>query len=120
MSQFSFGKSELVIYSSGIYVITEVIANEVEPSYKISLVSYLEMSAGGIDENIPREAQVRESALQKFEYGLPRYALGSRLADGSEVYLVIFKHDSHQYRYNLSNQNNIRVNLTQDDLVWSS
>ncbi|NCN45820.1 MAG: hypothetical protein COU63_01875 [Candidatus Pacebacteria bacterium CG10_big_fil_rev_8_21_14_0_10_36_11] len=118
MIKNSFGKNELVVYKSGIYKIVDIIFNQDQISYKISLISYLEKSTGGIDDSISKELIATENDLTKFEYGLPRYEMGSRLSDGSTVYLVFFKYDSHKYRYNLSLQNTVIANLGEEDMAW--
>ena len=119
MSNQTFSSNELVVFQSGIYQIKEVITNQDTLStYKLILIAYIKDSTGSIDSQLAIETTAQENSLTKFSYGLPAYKLGSRLADGSEVYLVIFNQDTHQYYYNLKQQNTILANLPESDLSW--
>ncbi len=117
MSLSKFTNNNLVIFKGGIYKITQINTNSDDIFYLLELLAYLESSTGNIDTNISKKIEARENELEKFEYSSPRYPMGTRLSGGKEVYLVVFKNNTHTYRYNLFGDNSIIANLPEEDLT---
>ena len=118
MPQPKFLDNTLVTFKGGIYKIIKINIHPDNNLYSLELLAYLENSTGNIDAKIPNKTEAKEDELEKFEYSSPRYPMGIRLSGGNEVYLVIFKNDTHKYRYNLSGDSSITANLPEEDLFW--
>ena len=118
MPQSKFTESMLVIRKGGIYKIAKISVNSDSNVYSLELLAYLQSSTDNIDTSIPKKIDAQESELEKFEYAAPRYPIGTKLSGGDEVYLVFFKRNIHQYRYNLASNNSITANLPEEDLTW--
>ncbi len=119
MSLNKFINNDLVILKDGIYKITQINTNSNDIVYSLELLAYFESSTGSIDTTISKKIEAREADLEKFEYASPRYPIGTRLSGGKEVYLAVFKNDTHTYRYNVSGDDSILANLPEEDVAWS-
>ena len=115
MSHPLFGISELVVCDRAIYRITGVKPDNFPVSYDLELISYIQNSTGDLDIDAPKIITKFETDLIKFEYSPPKHALGSRLSNGKVVYLVYFKPEWREYRYNVSENNFVIANILEDD-----
>lgn len=118
MKNSKFGRGELVINNAAIYQIVRVSSGANSTTYDLELIACLEDSLGHVVTSVPKNTKANEKELKKFEYSKPRYQLGHRFGDGMQVYLIIFTHNTHEYKYNLSGHNSILANLPEDELHW--